>query len=100
MAMIIAQGDHYNEDVVITVEGKDNDYTIDVEPEFLKEVIERIINDELKKEHTMGGTYVPERKSLLNIYNVLQYYTFEENPKVIVKGNIGTIPPVPPGAIA
>lgn len=92
MAMIIAQGEYYNEDVVITVEGKDNDYTIDVEPEFLKEVIKRIINDELKREHAMGGTYNPERKSLLNIYNVLQYYTFEENPKVIVKGDIGTLP--------
>ena len=92
MATIIAQADYYEEDVIITVEGKDNDYTIEVEPEYLKEEITNRINEELDREHAMGGTFIPERNTLLNIYNVLQFFLFEEKPKVIVKGDIGTIP--------
>ena len=92
MATIIAQADYYKEDVIITVEGKDDDYTVDVEPEYLTEEITNRINKELDKERAMGGTFIPERNSLLNIYNVLQYHVFNKNPKVIVKGDIGTMP--------
>ena len=101
MATIIAQGTRYGRDVVVTIEGEDGNYKMEVEPEHLRDVIIRDFERELKEGHSMGGTYYPEEKSLLNAYNVLYLHFFEERTaKVIVKGDIGTIPPVPPGAIA
>lgn len=40
----------------------------------------------------MGGTYYPERNTLLNAYGVLEKLFFDDNPELITLGEIGEIP--------
>lgn len=84
MSKISATGKHSGEYLHIVVEdGKTfvDDEESDIYDYLLKEVV-----------HSIGGTYYPEKGSMLNIYNNLQFNFFEDRPKIKVDGDIGEIP--------
>lgn len=48
-------------------------------------ILKMILDIELRERHSIAGTFYPEVDSNLNVYNVLQYYFFDDEPVIEVK---------------
>ena len=54
--------------------------------------IQNKIDDLVKSQVAIGGTFYPDDNSLLAAYNVLKYTFFDSLLQIQVQGNIGKIP--------
>lgn len=87
MAQIVAKGKVRNkrmivicEDMKFTFDGKEN------------KDLERLILSESESVPPIGGTYYPEKNTMLAVKSVLENIFFDELLAIDVTGDIGTIP--------
>lgn len=87
MAQIVARGKIRNKKMIIicddmkfTFDGKEN------------KPLEQLILDESESVPPIGGTYYPEKSTMLAIKSVLETIFFDELFDIDVTGDIGTIP--------
>ena len=51
-----------------------------------------MVFESLKQEHAIGGTYWPERNTMLHVYNTLQNHTFDKLIEIECDGQLEEIP--------
>lgn len=91
MAKVIAKGKLFGElcSVTATIE---NDKLKLRSPNVSSEVLEMIMGIRLTSIEPIGGTYYPEKDTLLAAYTVFTTNFFENTPEVTTSGEIGFIP--------
>lgn len=51
-----------------------------------------MVLESLQQEHAVGGTYWPEKNTMLHVYNTLQNYTFDRLIEIKCDGELEEIP--------
>ena len=88
MEKIIAKGKKHGFD--LTVEYESNSVLFNGKKDDL---LENELSLMLEEPKSFGGSYYPTEDSLLNVYNILQYYFFDEPAdKITVDGELEEIP--------
>jgi len=91
MGKVIASGTYCGHRITVEVVVEDGTLLILMDEKEVPELQKRL--DELiKVQPAMGGTYFPDENSLLAAYNVLQYTFFDTLDEIKVEGDIGEIP--------
>ncbi|MEF9917688.1 MAG: hypothetical protein RR310_07250 [Eubacterium sp.] len=87
MAQIVAKGKVRNKNMIVICE--DMKFTFDGKE---NRALEQLILDESESVPPIGGTFYPEKNTMLAVKSVLENIFFDELLDVDVTGDIGTIP--------
>lgn len=91
MGKVIASGIYCGNRITVEAVVEDGTLLILMDEKEVPELQKRF--DELIKiQPAMGGTYFPDKDSLLAAYNVLQHTFFDTLEEISVEGDIGEIP--------
>ena len=91
MALITATGKIGGKSVVVRCSLKDGEIRATFNGQD-NPVYNHLFRLELEKEHPIAGTYYPGINTMLNAYEVLQAWFFDEPPKMDVDGELEPIP--------
>lgn len=94
MAKITANGTFHGVMTEVTCTDGEDGLVIDFDDQENGQM-ESIFRRELGKGHAMGGSFHPERESMLNALNVIRHYFFDDEPEIQIDGDIGEIPTDP-----
>lgn len=94
MAYVFAKGKKIGMEIWVLADDEEGKLRLIIQG-LLNSPLHIELNQLLDERYPMGGTYSPERDSLLNAFNVLSYYFFDEKPTVETEGDIGVVPGEP-----
>ena len=92
MGKVIASGIYFGNRITVEVVLEDGTLLILMDGEFEVPDIQKRLDELIKVQPAMGGTYFPDENSLLAAYNVLKHTFFDTLEEIIVEGDIGEIP--------
>lgn len=92
MGKVIASGIYCGHKITVEAVVEDGTLLILLDGEFEVPDIQKRFDELVKGQPAMGGTYFPDKNSLLAAYNVLQHTFFNKLESISVEGDIGEIP--------
>lgn len=90
MVRITAKGILDNKEISIECAQAKNGYEITLSN--CTEKHRMMVLESLQQEHAVGGTYWPEKDTMLHVFNTLQNYTFDKLIEIDCDGELEEIP--------